>query len=154
MQQVGYHPEVILAGRRINDRMGEYVAGQVARAMMSRGIPVVGSRVLVMGVAFKENCPDIRNSKVFDIITELKHFNARVDIWDPWVSPAALRRACDIEALTGAPDANSYDAIILAVGHRQFVAMGAGAIRALGTKGGVVYDVKGIFPRHETDGRL
>jgi UDP-N-acetyl-D-galactosamine dehydrogenase len=153
-QEVGYHPEVILAGRRINDRMGQYVAGQVARAMMSRSIPVVGSRILVMGVAFKENCPDIRNSKVFDIITELKHFNARVDVWDPWVSSEGLSAAYGLEGLTAVPDAGSYDGIILAVGHRQFAEMGAAAIRALGRDGAVLYDVKGIFPKHETDGRL
>jgi UDP-N-acetyl-D-galactosamine dehydrogenase len=153
-QEVGYHPEVILAGRRINDRMGQYVAGQVARTMMSRSIPVVGSRILVMGVAFKENCPDIRNSKVFDIITELKHFNARVDVWDPWVSPEGLTAAYGIEGLSAVPEAGSYDGIILAVGHREFAEMGAAAIRALGREGAVLYDVKGIFPKNQTDGRL
>ncbi|BDA86200.1 nucleotide sugar dehydrogenase [Aureimonas sp. SA4125] len=153
-QEVGYHPEVILAGRRINDRMGQYVAGQVARAMMGRGLPVVGSRILVMGIAFKENCPDIRNSKVFDIIAELQGFNARVDIWDPWVSPEDLRRTTDLEGLADVPEAGIYDGIILAVGHREFTKMGAPAIRALGKDGAVLYDVKGIFSKNQTDGRL
>ena len=107
-----------------------------------------------MGVAFKENCPDIRNSKVFDIIAELKTFNAEVDIWDPWVSLPGLRDAYGLEGLSEAPEAGSYDGIVLAVGHREFVAMGAAAVRALGSPHAVLYDVKGIFPKTDTDGRL
>lgn len=153
-QEAGYHPEVILAGRRINDRMGHHVANQMARLMMSRRFPVVGSRILVMGIAFKENCPDIRNSKVIDIITELKQFNADVDVWDPWVAPENCRREFGFECLTDTPDVGSYDGIVLAVGHREFAAMGADTIRALGRDGAVFYDVKGVFTKTETDGRL
>ncbi|MBB4004818.1 UDP-N-acetyl-D-galactosamine dehydrogenase [Aurantimonas endophytica] len=153
-QEVGYHPEVILAGRRINDRMGAYVANQVARLMMRRGCPVVGSRILVMGIAFKENCPDIRNSKVIDIIRELQGFNAEIDVWDPWVAPGDCRRELGLECLAEAPEPATYDGIVLAVGHREFAAMGADAIRALGREGAVFYDVKGVFAKTETDGRL
>jgi len=153
-QEVGYHPEVILAGRRINDRMGHYVADQVARSMMSRGLPVVGSRILVMGIAFKENCPDLRNSKVIDIVDDLRQCNAQIDVWDPWVSPEDCRREFGFDCLTTAPDEAVYDGIVLAVGHSRFAEMGAAAIRRLGREGAVLYDVKGIFAEHETDGRL
>ena len=153
-QEAGYHPEVILAGRRINDRMGQHVADQFARAMMRRGFPVVGSRVLVMGIAFKENCPDLRNSKVVDIVAELRDFGASVDVWDPWVPPEDCRHEFGLPCLTEMPEPGGYDGIVLAVSHRQFVEMGAVAIRALGRDGAVLFDVKGIFPRAQTDGRL
>ncbi len=153
-QEAGYHPEVILAGRRINDGMGRYVADQVARLMMKRGFPVVGSRILVMGLAFKENTPDIRNSKAIDIVRELKQFNALVDVWDPWVSAETARHEADLESLSGPPSTGSYDAVIVAVGHREFVEAGATGARALGKDGVVLYDVKGIFPKAEADGRL
>ncbi|WP_246716092.1 nucleotide sugar dehydrogenase [Aurantimonas sp. DM33-3] len=153
-QEVGYHPEVILAGRRINDRMGHHVADQVARLMMSRGLPVVGSRILIMGIAFKEDCPDIRNSRVIDLVSDLKQFNAVVDVWDPWVAPEECEREFGFTCLTEAPDPATYDGIVLAVGHRQFAAMGAAAIRGLGREKAAFYDVKGVFAREETDGRL
>lgn len=153
-QEVGYHPEVILAGRRINDRMGHHVADQVARLMMSRGLPVVGSRILVMGIAFKEDCPDIRNSRVIDLVTDLKQFNAVVDVWDPWVAPEECEREFGFACLTEEPDPATYDGIVLAVGHRQFAAMGAAAIRGLGRDNAAFYDVKGVFAREDTDGRL
>jgi UDP-N-acetyl-D-galactosamine dehydrogenase len=153
-QEAGYHPEVILAGRRINDGMGRYVADQVARLMMKRGFPVVGSRILVMGLAFKENTPDIRNSKAIDIVRELKQFNALVDVWDPWVSAETARREADLESLSRPPSSGSYDAVIVAVGHREFVDAGAAGARELGKDGVVLYDVKGIFPKDEADGRL
>ena len=152
-QEAGYHPEVILAGRRINDGMGRYVADQVARLMMKRGFPVVGSRILVMGLAFKENCPDIRNSKAIDIVEELKQFNAIVDIWDPWIAAETCSEA-GLECLSKAPAPGTYDAVVVAVGHRQFVETGAAGVRALGRAGAVLYDVKGIFGKEETDGRL
>ena len=153
-QEAGYHPEVILAGRRINDGMGRYVADQVARLMMKRGFPVVGSRILVMGLAFKENCPDIRNSKAIDIVRELKQFNAQVDVWDPWISAETCREEADLDSLCGPPSPGAYDAVVVAVAHREFVEAGAVGVRALGKDGAVIYDVKGIFPKDETDGRL
>ena len=153
-QEVGYHPDVILAGRRINDGMGIYVADQVARLMMKKGIPVVGSRVLVMGIAFKENCPDIRNSKASDIARELQQLNADVDVWDPWVSPEDCRHEFGLSCLAEEPSPESYDGVVVAVAHREFVARGHASVRRFGKPGAVVYDVKGIFPRSETDGRL
>jgi UDP-N-acetyl-D-galactosamine dehydrogenase len=153
-QEVGYQPEVILAGRRINDGMAAYVADQMVRLMMCRGFPVVGSRILVMGLAFKENCPDLRNSKVADVVKELRSFNAQVDVWDPWISGEESRHEFDIDCLANEPQRDSYDGIVIAVGHRQFITMGADKIRSLGKPDVVLYDVKGIFPRHQTDGRL
>lgn len=153
-QEIGYHPEVILAGRRINDGMGPHVADRVARLMMQKGIPVVGSRILVMGLAFKENCPDLRNSKVIDIITQLKEYNAKIDVFDPWVDAEDARSEFGVELLRQEPAAGAYDAIIVAVGHNEFVEMGARRIRALGTEGAVVFDVKAVFDRAESDGRL
>ncbi|MBU1402108.1 MAG: nucleotide sugar dehydrogenase [Alphaproteobacteria bacterium] len=153
-QEAGYHPEVILAGRRINDGMGRYVADRVARLMMKRGFPVVGSRVLVMGLAFKENCPDIRNSKAVDIVRELGQFNAEVDVWDPWISDETRNSEAGINFLPQPPMAAAYDAVIVAVGHRQFVEAGISGVRALGKEGAVLFDVKGIFAKDESDGRL
>jgi len=152
-QEAGYHPEVILAGRRINDGMGRFVSDQVARLMMKRGFPVVGSRILVMGVAFKENCPDIRNSKAIDIVRELAEFNATVQVWDPWVPAETLKHEADLDFVS-TPVEGAYDAVIVAVGHEQFVEKGIAGVRALGKPGAVLYDVKGIFGKDETDGRL
>jgi len=151
-QEVGYHPEVILAGRRINDGMGRYVADQVVKLMLKRNIAVAGCRVLVLGLAFKENCPDMRNTKVTDIIAALADYNAGVDVYDPWVDGEEV--AGVLNCLSQLPPSASYDAIIVAVGHDQFAQAGAAAIRKLGKAGAVVYDVKGIFARHDTDGRL
>ena len=152
-QEVGYHPEVILAGRRINDGMGTHAADQTARLMMKKGLPVVGSRILVMGAAFKENCPDLRNSKVVDIVGRLGEYNARVDIWDPWVSPAECRHEFGITSTIDRPS-GPYDGIIVAVAHRQFRDLGIAGVRQLAAPTSVVYDIKGIFPRNETDGRF
>ncbi|RWP10323.1 MAG: nucleotide sugar dehydrogenase [Mesorhizobium sp.] len=153
-QETGYHPEVILAGRRINDRMGEVVAERVSLLMMKRGFPVVGGRVLVLGIAFKENCPDLRNTKVVDTISALSEMNARIDVWDPWVSPQDCIHEYGIEPLAGVPEPGTYDAVIVAIGHREFAELGAAGIRAFGKPNAVLYDVKGILPRAETDGRL
>ncbi|RWN55622.1 nucleotide sugar dehydrogenase [Mesorhizobium sp.] len=153
-QETGYHPEVILAGRRINDRMGEVVAERVSLLMMKRGFPVVGGRVLVLGIAFKENCPDLRNTKVVDTISALSEMNARIDVWDPWVSRQDCIHEYGIEPLAGLPEPGSYDALIVAVGHREFGEFGTAGIRAFGKPNAVLYDVKGIFPHAETDGRL
>ena len=151
-QEIGYHPEVILAGRRINDGMGEFIADHLVKLMLKRAMPIAGSRILVMGLTFKENCPDTRNTRVVDVITALHAYHAEVDIYDPWVVPEAL--ACVCPRLTTAPAPGSYDAVIVAVGHRQFVAAGPDAARSYGKPGAILYDVKGIFPKHRVDGRL
>ena len=153
-QEIGYHPEVILAGRRINDRMGPYVADRVARLMMARGFPVVASRILVLGLAFKENCSDLRNSKVVDVITTLREYNALIDVWDPQIDPAAARGELNLTIHETAPPAASYDAVILAVAHREFAELGAEKIRSFGRPGAIFFDVKGAFEKHESDGRL
>ncbi|MFV0281819.1 MAG: nucleotide sugar dehydrogenase [Rhodoblastus sp.] len=152
-QEVGYHPEVILAGRRINDEMGEYVADCVALLMMRRRLPVVGSRILVMGLTFKENCPDLRNTKVVDVIGRLASMNAQVDVYDPWADAADARHEYGLD-LVAEVEPGVYDAIVLAVAHSQFSEMGADSIRALGKPGAVLFDVKGLLPKDVSDGRL
>ena len=152
-QQLGYHPEVILSGRRINDGMGQYVAQRVIKLMVQRRIQAAEARVLVMGLAFKENCPDLRNTRVIDVIAELRSYDVAVDVHDPWVGVAEARHEYGLE-LTAEPAAGRYDAIILAVAHRQFVALGAERIRALGKAGCVLFDVKHMLPRESVDGRL
>ncbi|MBC6962319.1 MAG: Vi polysaccharide biosynthesis UDP-N-acetylglucosamine C-6 dehydrogenase TviB, partial [Nitrosomonas sp.] len=140
-QAIGYHPEIILAGRRLNDSMGTYVVAQLVKAMTKKRIQVEGARVLVMGLAFKENCPDLRNTRIVDIVAELKDYNCVVDVYDPWVSPQEAQHEYGITPI-GAPKPGSYDAIILAVAHHQFKDMGASAIRALGKPNVVLYDLK------------
>ncbi|AFU98970.1 Vi polysaccharide biosynthesis UDP-N-acetylglucosamine C-6 dehydrogenase TviB [Simiduia agarivorans] len=152
-QQVGYNPEVILAGRRINDSMGGFVAETVIKMMTQRRIHVVGSRILLMGLAFKENCPDLRNTRVVDIVAELKTYHADIDIYDPWVDPAEAEHEYGLTMLE-TPQANNYDAIIICVGHQQFRDMGAADIRKLGKSSSVLFDVKHILPKDEVDGRL
>ena len=153
-QQAGYHPEVILAGRRINDGMGAHVVDRVMRLMMGRRIPVVGSRILVMGLAFKENCPDLRNSRVIDVVTELSALNAEVDVWDPWVQADDAAREYGIALLPGEPAPARYDAVVLAVAHDVFRALGAARVRAFLKAPSVLFDVKSVFPKEESDGRL
>ncbi len=152
-QAIGYHPEVILAGRRINDGMGQYVASQVMRLMTQRRIHVVGARILVLGLTFKEDCPDLRNTRVVDIIAELEQFHARVDVYDPWIDAREAEHEYGIRPIRTLI-AEQYDAIIVAVGHREFKAMGAAAIRALGKPNAVLFDVKYVLPREAVDGRL
>jgi UDP-N-acetyl-D-galactosamine dehydrogenase len=152
-QEIGYHPEVILAGRRINDGMGAHVATQVVRLMARKGINPVGARVLVLGLAFKENCPDLRNTRVVDIIAELGAFQAQVDVYDPWVDAGEAHHEYGITPIA-APEAGAYDAIVLAVGHAEFAKLGGEGVRALGKGSSVVYDVKYVFPRDAVDGRL
>ncbi|WP_316015303.1 nucleotide sugar dehydrogenase [Roseobacter sp. HKCCA0434] len=151
--EVGHHPEVILAGRRINDAMGPHVADRVARAMMRAGFPVVGSKVLVLGLTFKEDCPDLRNSKVIDVIEALRGYNAEVEVHDAEADAEEARREYGID-LVEALEPGRYDAIVLAVNHAAYREMGAAAIRALGRPGAVFFDVKGTFARDESDGRL
>ena len=152
-QVLGYHPEVILAGRRINDSMGTYVAEQVSRFMMNKRIHVVDARILVMGLTFKENCPDLRNSKVVDIIKEFKSFNAKVDVYDPWIDPAEAKHEYGLTPISQLVE-GQYDAIVLAVSHKQFSDMGVERIRALGKSNSVLFDVKHLFPANQVDGRL
>lgn len=152
-QSVGYHPEVILAGRRINDHMGVYVAEQLIKLMMRRRIHVVDSKILVLGLTFKENCPDVRNTRVIDIIQELKGYNAQVDVFDPWVNADEAEHEYGLRPIAS-PELGVYDAIVLAVGHQQFKAMGIAGIRALGKANAVVFDVKYVLPRADVDARL
>ena len=152
-QEIGYHPEMILAGRRLNDNMALYVASEVARLMGDRRIHVKGSRVLVLGLAFKENCPDLRNSKVADVVRELGKYGAKVDVHDPWVDAREAKHEYGIR-LVKAPKPRSYDAVVLAVGHQQFKDMGVAAVRRLGRKHAVVYDIKYVFGADQVDGRL
>ena len=151
-QEVGHHPDVILAGRRTNDGMGGYVADQTIKLMVRKGINPVGARILVLGLAFKENCPDLRNTRVVDIIQALRSYNAQVDIHDPWVNADEARHEYGLELTR--PQAAHYDALVIAVGHDQFRALGSEGIRALGKPQAVVYDVKYVLPRDAVDGRL
>jgi UDP-N-acetyl-D-galactosamine dehydrogenase len=152
-QQVGYHPEMILAGRRINDNMGLYVAGEVARLMMKRRLHVSGSRILVLGLAFKEDCPDVRNTRVVDVVREFESYGAEVDVHDPWVDPTDVQREYGLSPIE-TPAARTYDAIVLAVAHRQYREMGAKAIRAFGKPEHVLYDIKYALAADEVDGRI
>lgn len=152
-QAIGYHPEIILAGRRLNDSMGTYVVAQLVKAMTKKRIQVEGAKVLVMGLAFKENCPDLRNTRVVDIIAELNDYNCEVDVYDPWVSIEEAQHEYGISPIASANTGN-YDAIILAVAHRQFKDMGAAAVRALGKHNAVLYDLKYVLSPRESDLRL
>jgi UDP-N-acetyl-D-glucosamine/UDP-N-acetyl-D-galactosamine dehydrogenase len=152
-QQIGYHPEMILAGRRINDNMAGYVAREVVRLMQAKRIHANSSRILVMGLTFKENTPDLRNSKVADLVSELSASGARVDVWDPWVDAREARDEYGIR-LVAKPARGAYDAIVLAVGHRQFKAMKPADIRRLAKRRHVIYDVKHLLRRETADGRL
>jgi len=152
-QQIGYHPEVILAGRRINDSMGAHVAQRVVKLMQQRGLRTSGAKVLMLGLAFKENCPDLRNTRVTDIIDELRTYSIDVDVHDPWVSPAQASHEYGI-APVAEPRPGHYDAVILAVAHREFVALGADGVRAFGKPDAVLFDVKRALPRDRVDGCL
>jgi UDP-N-acetyl-D-galactosamine dehydrogenase len=152
-QSIGYHPEIILAGRRLNDRMGTYIVAQLVKAMTKKRIHVEGAKVLVMGLTFKENCPDLRNTRVVDIVAELKDYNCTVDVYDPWASLEEAQHEYGINPITKV-NAGTYDAIVLAVAHHQFKKMGATAIRALGKSIAVIYDLKYVLSAQESDLRL
>ncbi|MCG8609316.1 MAG: Vi polysaccharide biosynthesis UDP-N-acetylglucosamine C-6 dehydrogenase TviB [Pseudomonadales bacterium] len=152
-QAVGYHPEVILSGRRINDGMGPYVAESVIKLMMRKRIHVVDSNILIMGLTFKENCPDIRNTRVVDVILELETYHANIDVYDPWADADEVKHEYGI-SLTDQLESNKYDAIILAVSHKDFIEMGAEEIRSLGKKNSILYDVKYVLDKNAVDGRL
>ena len=152
-EALGYHPEVILAGRRINDSMGGYVVGQLVKQMLKRRIQVDGANVLVMGLAFKENCPDLRNTRVIDIINELNDYNASVDVYDPWVNPESARHEYGIKPIRE-PATGRYDAIVLAVAHREFKELGPERMRAFGKEEHVLYDLKHVLSKRTSDIRL
>ena len=152
-QEIGYHPEMILAGRRINDNMAIYVAERVAQLMIRKRIHVKGSRILMMGLTFKENCPDLRNSKVADVVSELKKYGAKVDVYDPWIDAAECEHEYGIKPVR-TPAKGRYDAVVLAVAHKQFREMGIDTIRSFARRPHVLYDIKYVFDAAEVDGRL
>lgn len=152
-QEIGYHPAIILAGRRINDGMGSHVVQRIVKLMTKRRMHVADANILVMGLTFKENCPDLRNTRVVDIINEFKDYNANVDVYDPWASPAEAMHEYGIQPVLKL-EKGKYAAIVIAVGHRQFLSMGIEEIRALGHKNTVIFDTKALFPRDLIDDRL
>ena len=152
-QEVGYHPDIILAGRRINDNMGAHVAERVVKLMTRRRIQVVDAKILVLGLTFKENCPDIRNTRAIDIVRELQGYHAQVDVYDPWANDEEMQNEYGVTPITTLQP-GSYDAVILAVAHRQFQDMGTARIRALGKSSHVLFDVKGLLPADQVDDRL
>jgi UDP-N-acetyl-D-galactosamine dehydrogenase len=151
--EVGYYPEIILAGRRLNDSMGKYVANEIINLMTKKRIQVVDSNILVMGLTFKEDCPDIRNTRVVDVVQELSGFHCNIDVYDPWIDKEESIREFGITPVEQ-PEPGKYDAVIIAVAHHQFKSMGITAIRALGKKNHVLYDIKYILPVEKVDGRL
>ncbi|MFY0312209.1 Vi polysaccharide biosynthesis UDP-N-acetylglucosamine C-6 dehydrogenase TviB [Leisingera sp. D0M16] len=152
-EQLGYHPEILLAGRRLNDGMGAYVAGEMVKAMLKRGLPVAGARVLVMGLTFKENCPDLRNTRVIDVVRSLEEYGAAVDVFDPHADAAEAQEEYGI-SLVPEPGQGAYAGVVLAVAHSEFREMGAEAVRALGSEGALVYDLKYVLAPEEADLRL
>jgi len=152
-QEIGYHPEMILAGRRLNDNMALYVAGEVVKLMTRQRIHVNGARALVLGLTFKENCPDIRNSKVVDVVRELEKYGAEVDVFDPWANAAECKHEYGIRPVRTLKR-NSYDVAVVAVAHKEFRELGAAGVRRMCRKNHVLYDIKHVFPAAEVDGRL
>ncbi len=152
-QQVGYQPQIILAGRRLNDGMGAYAVSSLVKAMLRRRIQVEDARVLVLGLTFKENCPDLRNTRVVDIVSELEDYNVRVDVHDPWADAEEARAEYGYE-LVAEPEQGAYDGIVLAVAHEQFKQLGAEALRRWGRPEHVLFDLKSVFPRDASDLRL
>ena len=150
-QRHGYNPEIILAGRRMNDGMGEYVANEVVKLMLKKGIQVLGANILILGYTFKENCPDVRNTKVIDIYSTLEEYTSNITIYDPWVNPTVVKHEYNITVVNNLPQEDKYDVVILAVAHYQFAKLD---VRSLVKEGGVIYDVKGLLPRDIIDGRL
>jgi UDP-N-acetyl-D-galactosamine dehydrogenase len=153
-QEMGYHPEMILAGRRINDNMGLYVATEVIRLMVKRGMSLPKAKILILGITFKENCPDVRNTRVVDVVQELKSYGATVDVYDPWADAQVVKHEYGLEILTRPPAAGQYDGIVLAVAHNQFRDMPPEAIHAWGRQDHVLYDIKSLLPADQVDARL
>jgi len=152
-QQLGYHPQMILAGRRINDNMANYVVSRIVKRMLVKKIQLADSRALVLGLTFKENCPDVRNTKVVDIVSELESYGSNVDVWDPWVDAAEAKTEYDID-LVSDPEKGAYDVVVIAVAHDQFKELGEVGIRGFGKETSVVYDIKYILPPDAVDDRL
>lgn len=152
-QEIGYNPEMILAGRRLNDNMGSYVVSEIIKLMLRKRIHINEANVLIMGLTFKENCPDLRNTRVIDMVKEFADYGANIDIYDPWVDKEEACEEYAIKPITK-PEKGKYDAIVLAVSHREFVEMGADAIHELGKENHVLYDIKYILKANEVDGRL
>ena len=152
-EAIGYHPQIILSGRRLNDGMGAYVAEQMIKALLKKRIQVQDARILVMGLAFKENCPDLRNTRVVDIITELQDYGIHVDVHDPWVDASEAEQEYGINLIPH-PEAEKYDGVILAVAHDEFAAIGGDGIRKLGRENHVLFDLKYILPANQSDLRL
>ncbi|GAB3092097.1 nucleotide sugar dehydrogenase [Lysobacter terrae] len=153
-QATGYYPDILLACRRINDAMGEHVANEVIKLMIQRDIAVAGSRILILGMAFKENCPDLRNTRVVELAQRFREYRAQVDIHDPWVDPATARHEYNVELLADEPQPGRYDAVVLAVAHEQYRELGAEGARRFGRPGALLYDIKSLYPRDTVDARL
>ncbi len=152
-QAIGYQPEIILAGRRINDGMGAYVVGEVIKLMIKQRLPIAGGKVLILGLTFKENCPDLRNTRVVDIVEEFRSYETDVDVYDPWIDPQEAEAEYGITPIEEVPS-GVYDAVVLAVAHREFLAMGESVLRNYCKPGGVLYDVKHVLAVGASDGRL
>ena len=152
-EAMGYHPQVILAGRRINDGMGAYVASRMVKAMLKRRIQIDGARVLILGLTFKENCPDLRNTRVVDVVAELRDYGVEVDVHDPCALPDEAKHEYGLELVTK-PETEAYDGVILAVGHDTYRDVGATVLRSYGGRNHVFYDLKSVFMREESDLRL
>jgi UDP-N-acetyl-D-galactosamine dehydrogenase len=152
-QEVGYHPEMILAGRRLNDDMGRYIASETVKLMLKKRIHVAEAHILILGLTFKENCPDLRNTRVIDIIKELNSFGAKIEVYDPWIDQEEAGRHYGVTMIDHLPE-NRYDAIVLAVAHREFAALSAQDLRTLCKPNAVIYDVKNVLPAEVVDGCL
>ena len=150
----GYYPDVLMACRRINDGMGKEVVSEIIKLMIGRSLPIKVGRVLILGLSFKENCPDLRNTRVIDLIRELHEFGLEVDVHDPWVLAEDARSECGIELLKALPESGGYHAVVLAVAHDQYKTLGVDAVRAFTAPGGVIYDIKGLYGKDAVDGRL
>ena len=153
-QSAGYYPDILLACRRINDAMGQHVAAEVLKLMIHKGQAIAGARILVLGFTFKENCPDLRNTRVIDLVREFESFSARVDVYDPWADAAEARHEYGFDLLAGPPGPGNYDAIVIAVAHDKFKALGIDGLRKFANDRAVIYDIKGMFPKEQVDGRL
>lgn len=151
-EEIGYHPEIILAGRRLNDKMGDYVATQLVKAMIAGGFAINNAKVLILGLTFKENCPDLRNTRVVDVIAALQEFGIQVDVHDPWVDPAQANAEYGIQMVEN--PAGDHDAVLLAVAHSGFREQGAQALREMGREGAIFFDLKSVFPKEQSDLRL
>lgn len=153
-QSVGYYPDILLACRRINDAMGKHVAGEVIKLMIHKGHAIAGARILVLGFTFKENCADLRNTRVIDLVRELQAYSAKVDVYDPWADVAEAKCEYGINLLNVLPEPGFYDAVVVAVAHDQFKVMGINGLRRLANGRAVIYDIKGLFPKNDVSGRL